>query len=66
MVKQKNWRLYYIPVSSYLKRFDNRMKISLCTSKNVPDTPLNAASGPRVFTYTKKTMEKQKKKKKKT
>ena len=49
MVKQKNWRLYYIPVSSHLKRFDNRMKIGLCTAENVPDPHLNAASGPRVF-----------------
>ena len=49
MVKQKNWPLYYTPVSSHLKWFDNRMKIDLCASWNVPDPPLNAASAPLVF-----------------
>ena len=49
MIKQKIWRLYYIPVSSHLKRFGNRIKIGLCTGENVPDPLLNAASAPRVF-----------------
>ena len=49
MVKQKNWRLYYTPVSSHLKRFDNRMKIGLCTGENVPDPVLTTASARRVF-----------------
>ena len=57
MVKQKNWRLYYIPVSSHLKRFDNRMKIGLSTGENVPDPPLNAASVPQVFNLKESAVE---------
>ena len=34
------------------------MKIDLCTGENVPDPPLNAASGPRVFKFEKLTFSK--------
>ena len=37
--KKKRW-IYDTPVTSYLKRFDYRKKIDLCTCENVPNLPL--------------------------